>query len=293
MSDGQPAHVWGPYRGLSYRFAVQCDEPELGLHLDRLLALLHDDGPVDAPDLTQYVLRRSDQGTVTLWRSEDRVAELTSAGYAVEWLLWDINQQVAAASGEHLLLHAGAVQIDGVAVLLPSPSGGGKSTLVAALVGDGADYVSDELVALTAEHIVLPYAKPITLKPGSFDVLPQLAPRPGDALQFRADEWHVRPDAIRPGAAGMPCPIGAIVVPRYVPGEMTTLSPLSDTDGFLALSINTVNLERHGDQGTKQLAEIARSVPAFQLAVSDLSTACVLIARAVGESVAATAKPAR
>lgn len=50
-----------------------------------------------------------------------------------------------------LLVHATTVEIDGHAVLLRAPSGGGKSDLALRLIDDGAVLVADDQTALTAE----------------------------------------------------------------------------------------------------------------------------------------------
>ena len=65
---------------------------------------------------------------------------------------------------------------------MPAASGSGKSTLTAGLARAGLGYLSDELVALELDGAVpgrlLPYPKPITVKPGSFAVLADMDPGP-------------------------------------------------------------------------------------------------------------------
>ena len=51
-----------------------------------------------------------------------------------------------------LPMHASCVALDGHGVAFAAPSGSGKSTLVAALLGRGATFVSDDICALTAVH---------------------------------------------------------------------------------------------------------------------------------------------
>lgn len=71
---------------------------------------------------------------------------------------------VAEHAPEDVLLHAGTVSIGDVAVLVPGRSGAGKSTLVAALLRRGAGYMSDEYAVLSAEGLVSPYPRPLTLR---------------------------------------------------------------------------------------------------------------------------------
>jgi hypothetical protein len=58
-------------------------------------------------------------------------------------------------------IHAGVVEVDGRAILLPGTSGSGKTTLVAALVAHGARYLSDEYALLDDRGWVHPYPRPL------------------------------------------------------------------------------------------------------------------------------------
>jgi hypothetical protein len=64
-----------------------------------------------------------------------------------------------------VVIHAGVVAVDGSAILLPGRSLSGKSTLTAALVRAGATYYSDEYALLAPDGRVLPYPRPIALRP--------------------------------------------------------------------------------------------------------------------------------
>ena len=77
-----------------------------------------------------------------------------------------------AGSLGRVLLHAGAVERDGRAIVVAGESGRGKSTLTAALVQAGFNYVTDELVLidpLTAH--VEPYPKALDLSAESHTLL--------------------------------------------------------------------------------------------------------------------------
>ncbi len=182
-----------------------------------------------------------------MWRDEELLASGQRPGDALAWVVWDVNRSAAEATGDHLLFHAGALEALCGAVLVPGPSGSGKSTLVASLARAGLGYLTDELVALDLETgCALPYAKPITVKPGSFDVLADMAPSAcvasdadGDgvdgvavgsvASRSDATEWHVSVGEGTGRAIGGPCAPAVVVVPRYETGAHTTLTPLSDT----------------------------------------------------------------
>ncbi len=62
-------------------------------------------------------------------------------------LEWGSNWLIAHRLNDLLLLHAGAVERDGLALLLPAQPGSGKSTLTAALSLNGWRLLSDEFGA--------------------------------------------------------------------------------------------------------------------------------------------------
>lgn len=104
---------------------------------------------------------------------------------------------VAEHTVEAHFVHAGAVVVDGRALLLPGESFSGKSTLVAALLAAGAGYCSDEFAVLDAAGMVHAYPRPISLR--------------------RPDGTRPRVTARELGAEVVtgPVPLGAVAVLRY------------------------------------------------------------------------------
>jgi hypothetical protein len=195
--------------------------------------------------------------------------------------VWDVNRAAAEAGGDHLLFHAGAIEADGVGILLPGASGSGKSTLVAGLVRRGHGYLTDELVAVDMENgQLLPYPKPITVKPGSFGVLGDMGPdvRPLSGHRpWVGQEWQVAVGDDIGRRIGAACAPGVVVLPHYDANAETALTPLSDTDAFFALALHAVNLIHHGSEGTRVLGQLAKGCQCFSLTMSDLDEACRLL----------------
>ena len=138
----------------------------------------------------------------------------------------------------------------------PGTSGSGKSTLTAGLARAGLGYLTDELAALDlGSGQLLPYPKPITVKPGSFAVLPELDPdgvpefrsRRG-AGRWAGEEWQVAVGGgHRARASDRPCAPRLVVSCRAsTAGAPTRLTPLSNTEAFLSLALHAVNLLPHG-----------------------------------------------
>ncbi len=267
---------------LSYRFAVRTDNERLGRQVDALLAGLRD--PVEtAPVEHWYSLTSTDApaGTVDVRRDGEELARGQLPGDAMGWVVWDVNRAAAQAGGDHLLFHAGAIEADGTGVLLPGASGSGKSTLVAGLVRGGLGYITDELAALNmATGRLVPYAKPITVKQGSFAVLSDMGPDVGLESghgPWAGQEWQVAVGDGTERRIARPCVPGFVVVPRYEAAVATVLTPLSDTEAFFALAVNAVNLIPHGSEGTRALGRLAKGCRCFSLTMSDLDEACRLV----------------
>jgi hypothetical protein len=201
-----------------------------------------------------------------------------------------VNRSAAEAGDEHIMLHAGALEADGRAVVLPGVSGSGKSTLCAGLAQAGLAYLSDELVALDlSTHQVLPYAKPVTVKAGSFEALAGVGLGPNgdgdgdpDAGPWPGEEWHLAVGARTALRVSRSCPPGFVIVPRYVEGAVTSLSELSDTEAFFALAANAVNLRAHAVRSTDALGRAVARCRCMALTFSDLDEACRLVGGLVG-----------
>ena len=280
-------------RGLSYRFAVRCDDEQLGDRVDAVLAGLR------APEATAatvdhcYSLTATPggAGTLDVSRNGEPLAHDQCPGDALSWVVWDVNRSAAEASGEHLLFHAGALDAGGTGVLLPGTSGSGKSTLTAGLARAGLGYLTDELAALDLwSGQLLPYPKPITLKAGSFAVLPEFDPDRGRSSRLGAgaaagagagrwagEEWQVAVGGDTGRRVGRACAPRLVVVPRFAAGVPTRLTPLSNTEAFLSLALHAVNLLPHGVAGSAALGRVVAQSDCYALTMSDLDEACALV----------------
>ena len=85
-------------------------------------------------------------------------------------LLQMLTQAVTRAAidvqaGRLVMLHAAGIQdpSTGAVVALVGPGGTGKTTLIRTL-GPGRGYITDETVAITDDHSVLPYPKPLSVR---------------------------------------------------------------------------------------------------------------------------------
>lgn len=146
---------------LGTRCRITCTDEVTAHRLDTLLAPFDTTGPDTATDLHATIESSlSGPGIVLAFRGEHHEGARSPA-------LARLIAQLTAAAIEGFpgfAVHAGVVSRDGRAVVLAAASGVGKSTLTAACLLRGFDYVSDEALCVPpGEHVAVPFPKPLAL----------------------------------------------------------------------------------------------------------------------------------
>jgi hypothetical protein len=118
-------------------------------------------------------------------------------------------------------VHAGALLIDGKALLLPGSSHAGKSSLVAELLRRGASHFSDEYALIDDNGMAHAYPRPLLLRNGS----------PKQSL--------VLPKELNARFVTDPAPVGWVLALDYVPGASWKIHELSQSEAVLLLLRNT------------------------------------------------------
>jgi HprK-related kinase A len=215
------------------------------------------------------------------------------ASHALPLFEWGANWLIGQRLHHLLLLHAGAVERDGCALVLPATPGAGKSTLTAALSLRGWRLLSDEFGAFdpqTGSFRAL--LKPIALKNASIDVIrifdaaAQIGPafektRKGTVAHLVARAGDVR-------CRHVPARPAAFVLPRWQAGQPTRLEPVPPEALFGALAFNAFNYRLLGAVGFDAVLRLVRTCPAWQLVYSDLDDAIAAIDARWAEVMAAT-----
>lgn len=196
-------------------------------------------GIMDRPDIYIRVDRVADR--FHLQANGADVASADQASTLVPALIRVLDDAVV----EHLttlrVLHAGVVQWNGRALLLPGMSHAGKSSLVAELLRRGATYFSDEYALIDAEGRVHPYPRPLLVRNGSPEQHPMLA---GECNAPVGDA---------------PAQIGWIMSLQYMPSGNFSVAPVTQGEAVLTLLRNTPHI----------LSESPGLVEVFQRAVSE------------------------
>ncbi len=195
---------------------------------------------------------------------------------------WGCNWMIGQRLNDLLLLHAGAVERDGLALLLPAMPGSGKSTLTAALSLRGWRLLSDEFGAFNPDSGTFrALLKPVALKNQSIEVIRTFAPNAVFGPEFpntrKGTVAHLaaEPDAVeRRHESARP---GAVVLPKWQAGSPTRWEPLTENVLFGALAFNAFNYSVLGATGFRSVVRLVRQCPGWQLVYSDLDDALATI----------------
>lgn len=195
------------------------------------------------------------------------------AGGAVAWVLADLNA-VALDGYRGFAVHAGVVSSDGRVVAFPAPSGGGKSTLTAAAVVAGFDYVSDEALCVEfGTRLVVPYPRALVLSPWSRD---HAGLDGADTHVLTPDEVAVAPARLGVGAPASDLRLSDVVVPVRRPGP-PALVATSRADAISLLLEFSFNHYKRPEASFRLCAELARDARAWRLELSDPADAASLL----------------
>lgn len=117
---------------------------------------------------------------------------------------------------DRVFVHAGVVAWNGLGIVIPGRSFSGKSTLVLALLRQGATYFSDEFAVLDDQGLVYPYPRHLSLRSPDGSV-------------------RLRPDNLEAPVASGPVAVDLVLLTRFRPG--TEWAPRSVTHGEAILEL--------------------------------------------------------
>lgn len=178
---------------------------------------------------------------------------------------------VAERAPEYVFVHAGAVALEGHALLLPGRSHAGKSTLVAELVRAGATYYSDEFALIDAQGRVHPFARDLRMRrPG----LPEQTPVPVSELNGRAGS-----DAL---------PVSLVVFADFAENAQWAPEAMSSGRAVLEMLLHTIPARRTPGRVLATLSTMMCHATAWRSRRGEAAPAAraLLAALATGEALA-------
>jgi len=259
---------------LSHRFVVATSSTAAADFFDRALGEL-EVAEVSNPDF--YTVDQSVDGFYDIRFGEEQLASGVRLGSALDFVLWHVTGRAVEVT-KLVVVHAGVVGTGSGALVVPGPSGTGKTTLTAALVAAGFTYFSDEMAAIDPDTgLVVPVPRGLSLKDGSFEVLKDLSPTLRGNVRSGRGVWPLSPRTIGGTPATVSAPLRYLVRMERRSGGPTELRPIRRGEGLLDLTSNAFNLESLGRPAFHVLAEAVRSADCFRLTVGDLGEAVRLL----------------
>lgn len=150
------------FEAYGVRVTVEVSDVALVPQLEQVLPLqARRRAPSSSDD--RFTLTVDQTGRCTITGDSERT-EVDGIPGALATLGGSLFMHVIAEARDRLFVHAGAVGAGRHAIVLPGPTGTGKSTLVAALVAAGAVYYSDDWAPIDADGRLHPYPKPLLLR---------------------------------------------------------------------------------------------------------------------------------
>jgi hypothetical protein len=204
-------------------------------------------------------------------------------------LEWGLNYLFAERLNHHLILHAGVVERDGRAVILPAMPGSGKSTLTAALSLSGFRLLSDEFgVVRLSDAQLLPLLRPIALKNESIEVIRRFDSRARLGHRFektrKGTVAHLAPMPSWVESRDVPARPALIVFPLFDPSVELEVEAVPRARAFAKLAVNSFNYEILGPLGFDTVGRLVAASRCYRLVYRDLdraiSTVCELLASA-------------
>jgi hypothetical protein len=149
---------------LGLTVAVQCEDPGLDAVVREVLQDLRSPVDLDADVVPDVAVRVEGRAP---WRisAPGHHATARDLSGALDATLTAINLSAVTLTPT-FAMHAAVVGRSGVTLVVPGPSGQGKTTLTAALLQLGWDYISDEALSLRwSDGSIVPYPRPLALSP--------------------------------------------------------------------------------------------------------------------------------
>ena len=189
----------------------------------------------------------------------------------------EINQHLLAKC-PHLAMHAGVLGAHGMAIAVPAESGWGKSTLTAACLKTGFEYVSDEALALDPRGLVIPHPRPIGLSTWSRAAVGVSGVTRGTAADI--DEELIDPRTLgRVVPLAERVPLGAVVILRPGRRQEPSLRPIAPSAAVISLLGNCFNHYANPTRAVDQITSVVRRAKVLELELGSPAATAALLAR--------------
>jgi hypothetical protein len=211
----------------------------------------------------------SDHGTFEIRRSNKAGLSAEEPSALFPQIVDDVLDEFMEARPDLLWLHAGVAQRDGMAVLIPARSGGGKSTITTAFVEHGWQFMSDDIAPIMIGELrVLSYPQRPTRRkfPGNHVADGRIGGLERESVSLAPDDVHL-------GHADLK----TIIFPEFGARATPRLTRLTPGEGAMKLIGSVRNFLDHREAAIEAIADVARAAELYQFDYGDPLHAYVLI----------------
>lgn len=275
----QLPYATASFVALGHVFRILTTDRDVGAYLDHIYSGLAAPGSPSMETTTYWVVTTDDEPWPYSLHVDGRQIGSGSSSYILDYLFWHVNRQAIERSDDLVLLHAAGVERNGVCIVLPAPMECGKTTLAAGLVRHGFSYLTDEAVAIDPSDLtVRPFAKPLSVDPGSWEVLADLEPTDHEAIRsLRPNQWQIPVTSIAPDALAQPRRPRLVISPVYRGGSTTEIQPVRRAEMLLTLMDLTFNFREQPTRNMDVLRSVLVGTDCYRMTVGDLEAACQAI----------------
>jgi HprK-related kinase A len=199
-----------------------------------------------------------------------------------------LNLCVALQCFRFAIFHAGVVAHGSDGILISARSGGGKSTLTAALMEDGYRLLSDEFAILDPESRMLrAYPRPVSLKNASVDVVRALAGEAEVSPRLvgtpKGDIAYRRPRTADVAAQQTQAVPRLILFPEYQAGAPAQHERLEAAEAAMQLISGPPNYQVLGEPAFQALMTMMEGARTYRLTYGNTADSLALVRDLMGE----------
>ncbi len=271
----------GLYATTAGRFRIFCEDPHAAVVMASVLAPLAALPGSDAPETRIDLLGTRD----AYWTARNSVAltEPSNISLARHEALKQMLIDPAFPDRCTAVLHAAAVRIAGVAVVIAGDCGRGKSTLTGCLVHNGGGYIGDDMLALDRDgrHIgVCPVG--LSVKIGSWSVVRPLFSPQLWSNEIKINNYRLKyVDLSHRAPIEQRIPVGAIIFPNYTAGATFSAEAI-EPERSLQTLLSSGSRTAGAHPTMEGLCRLADRTPAWRLTYSDWRDAARFIEERLG-----------
>ncbi len=222
------------YKFPRFRIKVRSHSPGIITHLDNLLpaALVTGHAPPDhSIDIMEH------QGQHLLLKKGNIVYSAATEQEAAVLAFREIAETACHRENWLAILHAAGVAWQGQGLIMPARGGSGKTTLTAALITQGFQYINDDVIPIergSTSLISIPTS--LCIKQGSWEILKGWHPKLSSIQAYGRNHQEVKYLPVEPTNWASPeIPARHLLIPDYQPSASTTIETIPPTAGLRAI----------------------------------------------------------